>query len=503
MERTHEMTPPQIDLIDFQAVDNPVNKIDMERQIILDRRAQYQQDADAEVREEENNIFTRRQRIRRTAQTSQVPSCLIEEVGGEVVPQKKREEKKVVVRQHQPEETFNQRHLVETQHLFPKGNRSIYPSKDLLELANTTKIKRGRPFVVDVERRVIQKGKRGQWHRREDKLQEEPDSENSKTEEKEQSCEYVDENVVDENDISVKNSIQLAIRTTRDKLRNDIERKERMEELDKERKELEAAREQGVDEMRLLLLEREMKKKQKIIDLMSEARTKNPNVGRPRRIDPRKEDARVKPKAKTRMQQKRKLEDDLKKAKEKREKEEQRKIARLEKQGCEGVKKKRIVKTAEEREEAKRIREEKRAKRIMEKELKAAKRAEKEKKPQKTPAHLDWYKLKVGNFFEIQDLDAVTPVLVKINWIDETQEEIRGNYWDICPGESGMALYERTWKRREADEDEVEEYFFCIEDFAQRVSMRNVQRPGVHTVSGVKLTAKSASLMAPRYSIIN
>ena len=64
-----------------------------------------------------------------------------------------------------------------------------------------------------------------------------------------------------------------------------------------------------------------------------------------------------------------------------------------------------------------------------------------------------------------------------------------------------MALYERSWKRRDADEDEVEEYLFCIEDFAQKVSMRNVQRPGVHTVSGVKLTAKSASLMAPRYSM--
>ena len=303
--------------------------------------------------------------------------------------------------------------------------------QDLVELANTTKIKRGRPFVVDVERRVIQKGKRGQWHRREDKLQEEPDSDNDKTEDEEQKSEtIVEENLIDENAISVKNSIQLAIKTTRDKLRNDMERKERMEELDKERKELEAAREQGVDEMSLLLREKEMKKKQKIIDLMSEARKKNPNVGRPRKVDPRKEDVRAKPKAKTRMQQKRKLEDDLKKAQEKREKEEQRKIARIEKQAS-GVKRKRIAKTAEEREKAKRIREEKRAKKIRENEIKAAKRVEKAKKAPKTPPHLDWYKLKVGNFFEIHDQDAETPVLVKINWIDETREEIRGNYWDI------------------------------------------------------------------------
>ena len=144
MERFHDMTPPQLDLIDFQAVSNPVDRIDMERQIILvrtglldcidnlfsikDRRAQFQQDAETEVREEENSIFSRRQRIRRSAQTAQVSSCVVI-VGGELVLHKKREEKKTVVRQHRPEETFNQRHLVETQHLFPKGNRSIYPSK--------------------------------------------------------------------------------------------------------------------------------------------------------------------------------------------------------------------------------------------------------------------------------------------------------------------------------------------------------------------------------------
>ena len=306
-------------------------------------------------------------------------------------------------------------------------------NKDLVELANTTKIKRGRPFVVDVERRVIQKGKRGQWHRREDKLQEDPDSDDNhnKTEEKEQPHEsIIDEPVIDENDLSVKSNIQLAIKTTRDKLRNDIERKERMEELDRERKELEEAREQGVDEQSLLLREREMKKKQKIIDLMSEARKKNPNVGRPRKIDPRKEDACVKPRAKARMQQKRKLENDLKKAQEKREREEQRRIARLAREAS-GVKRKRKVKTAEEREEAKRIREEKRAKKVLENEMKAAKRAERAKKAPKIPPHLDWYKLNVGNFFEIDDPDADTPVLVKINWIDETREEIRGNYWDI------------------------------------------------------------------------
>ena len=44
------------------------------------------------------------------------------------------EDRKIVVRKHQPVETFNQKHLVEKQNFFPKGNKSIYPSKVILKV---------------------------------------------------------------------------------------------------------------------------------------------------------------------------------------------------------------------------------------------------------------------------------------------------------------------------------------------------------------------------------
>ncbi|CAG5107269.1 Oidioi.mRNA.OKI2018_I69.chr1.g3236.t1.cds [Oikopleura dioica] len=489
IQRVHECTPPDADMIYYKCVNNPADIVDRTRQRIIDRARETERIiAGVPSLDDENSIYNRRQRIRHAAQTSRVARCAVATIDRpedeQVSPSK--EERKIVVRKHQTVETFNQKHLVEKQSFFPKGNKSIYPSKDLVEIANSTKIKRGRPFVVDVESRVIQKGQVGQWHVRKDKLRAESESEA-------ETLIYVFSNVYPRK---------------RDKVQTEMERETRLEELEQERKELEAAREQGVDKKIIEQKEKEFRKREKVIQMMGE--DEEPKfVGRPRKDDPKREEMR-KPGPKSELQKKRKLEQDLKKFEEKQIiKEQKRRAKEIEreekkramkaareaekaaKEAKSPPKKKRKVKTDEEKRKEKRLSEEK--KKIKQEANEKAK-AEKAAKP-KYQAHLDFDNLKAGDFFETDDPENSSPQLVKISFVDKSSESVRGMYWDIEPGEVGMALYERTWKPSKEYDCEI---LFCSEDFAQKVYMRKVM-PGAHPAAGMKLTAKSADHIKQRW----
>ncbi|CBY24142.1 unnamed protein product [Oikopleura dioica] len=477
------------------------------------RKAEECEDYIAGVRsiDDEDSVYSRRQRIRQAAQYSRVARCTVAEIvknEKEAPTENINEDKKIVVRKHQPVETFNQKHLVEKQNYFPKGNKSIYPSKDLVEIANSTKIKRGRPFVVDVESRVIQKGQKGQWHVRKDKLQ--PESEDEVDTE-----EIEDEGIGSMNsddpwtkkiDRTVKSNIQRALKVSRDRVQIEIERKSRMDDLESERSEIDAAREQGVDQKIIDQREKELKKKEKIIMLMGEEdKPRNPLIGRPRKDAPAREDAK-RPGPKSDLQKKRKLEADLQKLQKRQaEKEEKRKAKEVEKEAVKAMKKAakeaekassppkkkrkvKDVKTEYNIEDVKKTAEETKAKKQMEKEERERKKTERAAKPPKLPPHLNFSNLKVGDFFQLEDSELESPQLVKINYVCEESANVRGVYWDMEPGEVGMALYERTWK---PTKDHNCEILFCNEDFAQKVYMRKV-KPGAHPAAGMKLTAKSA-----------
>ena len=223
-----------------------------------------------------------------------------------------------------------------------------------------------------------------------------------------------------------------------------MERQTRLEELEQERKELEAAREQGVDKKIIEQKEKEFRKREKVIQMMGE--DEEPKfVGRPRKDDPKREEMR-KPGPKSELQKKRKLEQDLKKFEEKQIiKEQKRRAKEIEreekkramkaareaekaaKEAKSPPKKKRKVKTDEEKRKEKRLSEEKKK---IKQEAKEKAKAEKAAKP-KYQAHLDFDNLKAGDFFETDDPDNSSPQLVKISFVDKSSESVRGMYWDI------------------------------------------------------------------------
>lgn len=320
-----------------------------------------------------------------------------------------------------------------------------------MEIANSTKIKRGRPFVVDVESRVIQKGQKGQWHVRKDKLQ--PESEDEVDTE-----EIEDEGIGSMNsddpwtkkiDRTVKSNIQRALKVSRDRVQIEIERKSRMDDLESERSEIDAAREQGVDQKIIDQREKELKKKEKIIMLMGEEdKPRNPLIGRPRKDAPAREDAK-RPGPKSDLQKKRKLEADLQKLQKRQaEKEEKRKAKEAEKEAVKAMKKAakeaekassppkkkrkvKDVKTEYNIEDAKKAAEETKAKKQMEKEERERKKTERAAKPPKLPPHLNFSNLKVGDFFQLEDSELESPQLVKINYVCEESANVRGVYWDM------------------------------------------------------------------------